>query len=104
MDGKIEGPAFHVEERHLDGRLRLETIRDLAIHEGERAMEIEGVAAEECRGDLRDGVVDVGRGHERVARRRIHIAPPFDAFVRGDTYENAARHGGRAVDTADRTG
>ena len=48
---------------------------DLAIHEGEGAMEIEGISADEGGGESRDGVVDVGRGHERIARGRIHVAP-----------------------------
>jgi hypothetical protein len=65
-------------------------------------MEVERIAADESGGEALDGVVDVYRGHERVARGRIHVAPPFDAFVRGDTHEHAALHGGGAVDAANR--
>jgi len=45
--GKPERPPFTFEERHLDGGLRLEALRDPAIHEGERAMEVEGISADE---------------------------------------------------------
>src|SRR6266545_6408856 len=102
MHGKMERPAFHVEERHLDGGLRLEALRALAIHEGQRAMEVEGIAADEGGGESRDGVVDVDRGHEGVARGRVDIAPSLDAFVRGDLHEHAALHGGCAVYAANR--
>src|SRR6266567_9025701 len=99
MDGKTERPTLDVEERHLDGGLGLEALRGLAIHEGERAVKVEGISADENGGESRDAVVDVGRGHERVARRGIDVAPPLAAAVRRDAHEHAALHGGRAVHT-----
>src|SRR6266446_2878334 len=85
MDGKTERPALDVEEGHLDGGLGLEAPPDLAIQEGE--------------GDSRDGVVDIGRGHERITRGRIDVAPSLATVVRRDAHEHAALHGGRSVHT-----
>src|SRR6266568_7173774 len=99
MDGKTESPTLDVEERHLDGGLGLEALRGLAIHEGKRAVKVEGISADENGGEPRDGAVDIGRGHERVARRGIDVAPPLAAAVRRDAHEHASLHGGRSVHT-----
>src|SRR5207244_9699406 len=99
MDGKTERPTLDVEERHLDGGLGLEALRALAVHEGERAVQVEGISADEGGGESRDGVVDIARGHERVAGRGVDVAPPLAAVVRRDAHEHAALHGGRSVHT-----
>jgi hypothetical protein len=62
-------------------------------------MQIEGISADEGGGESRDGVVDIGRGHERIARGRIDVAPSLAAIVRRDAHEHAALHGGRSVHT-----
>src|SRR5215831_20047435 len=97
MDGKIERSPLCVEEGHLDGGFRLEALGHLAIHDGERAMRIERIAADEGGGETLDGVADVASGHERVARCWIDVAPPLDTAVRDDADQHAALYRGRAM-------
>ena len=67
-------------------------------------MEVEGIGADQDGGEFGDGVVDVGGGQEGVAWGRIDVAPPFDAFVRGDVHEDAALDGGCAVHAVNSAG
>src|SRR5215467_13739726 len=97
MDGKIERSPLCVEKGHLDGGLRLEALRSLAIHDGECAMQIEGIAPDESAGETLHGVANDASGDERVARCRIDVAPALDAVVRHDADQHAALYRGRAM-------
>src|SRR5215831_3290104 len=97
MDGKIERSPLCVDEGHLDGGLRLEALRSLAIHDGECAMQIEGIAPDERAGETLDGVANDASGDERVARCWIDVAPPLETAVRDDADQHAALYRGRAM-------
>src|SRR5215467_3174091 len=97
MDGKIERSPLCVEKGHLDGGLRLEALRSLAIHDGECAMQIEGIAPDESAGETLHDVANDASGDERVARCRIDVAPALDTAVRHDADQHAALYRGRAM-------
>ncbi len=65
-------------------------------------MQVEGVGPGQGRPDPPDRVVDLRRGHRRVARSGIHVAPALDPVAARDTHQDAPLHGGDAVDAMHR--
>src|SRR5262249_39493383 len=83
---------LEIVERHLDARLGLEPLRGLAIHPGDRLVQVERIGSNQVSPQPQYGVADVAGGHRGVPWRGIDVSPALEAFVRRHAYQHAPLH------------
>jgi hypothetical protein len=101
VDGNAEDARLEIHQRHLDGGLGLGGAGELPVHQRERGAHVERVGAGERGRQAFHAVVNICGGDGRVARRRVHVAPPLGPRIRGHVDQDAPLDRGDAVDAAD---